>query len=101
MAHGIGIPPPLVGRPGASGELETQQPNCDSNSSTMVRVPGSSGDSGFHRESLGEDVHIKVEPGIEVSTEVGSPLTRDNEKYFLIVRVLEGTLTRRRSKRTI
>ncbi|KAE9274615.1 hypothetical protein PF008_g29549 [Phytophthora fragariae] len=38
----------------------------------MVRVPGSSGDSGFHRESQ-EDVKIKVEPGIGAPTEGESP----------------------------
>ena len=41
----------------------------------MVRVPGSSGDSGFHRESLREDVKIKIEPGMEASAEEGSPQT--------------------------
>ena len=46
----------------------------------MVRVPGSSSASGFHRESTGEDVKIKMEPGIEVSAEVGSPQTREEEK---------------------
>ncbi|KAE8967210.1 hypothetical protein PR001_g28173 [Phytophthora rubi] len=38
----------------------------------MVRVPGPSGDSGFHRESQ-EDVKIKVEPGIGAPTEGESP----------------------------
>ncbi|OWY99441.1 hypothetical protein PHMEG_00029554, partial [Phytophthora megakarya] len=37
----------------------------------MVRVPGSSGDSGFHRESQ-EDVKIKEEYGEEVPTNAGS-----------------------------
>ena len=45
----------------------------------MVRVPGSSGDSGFHRESLSEDVKIKIEPGMEASAEEGSPQTRENK----------------------
>ena len=47
----------------------------------MVRVPGSSGDSGFHRESLSEDVKIKIEPGMEASAEEGSPQTRGNKRY--------------------
>ena len=33
----------------------------------MVHVPGSSGDSGFHRESLSEEVKIKNKSGIEAS----------------------------------
>ncbi|OWY98665.1 hypothetical protein PHMEG_00030515 [Phytophthora megakarya] len=37
----------------------------------MVRVPGSSGDSGFHRESQ-EDVKIKEEYREEVPTNAGS-----------------------------
>jgi len=41
----------------------------------MVRVPGSSGDSGFHRESTDEEVKIKEEPKIEVTTAEGSPST--------------------------
>ena len=43
-------------------------------------MPGSSGDSGFHREFTGEDVKIKVEPGIEASAEEGSPQTREKER---------------------
>ncbi|GMF64355.1 unnamed protein product [Phytophthora fragariaefolia] len=35
----------------------------------MVRVPGSSGDSGFHRESL-EDVQVKIEQGDQASSEL-------------------------------
>jgi hypothetical protein len=42
----------------------------------MVRVPGSSGDSGFHCESTEEDdVKIKMEPGIDVPTGGESPST--------------------------
>ncbi|GMF49705.1 unnamed protein product [Phytophthora fragariaefolia] len=41
----------------------------------MVRVPGSSGDSGFHRESL-EDVQVKIEQGDQASSELGSTTTR-------------------------
>ena len=79
LAHEIGVPPPLVGRPGASGELETQPPNCDSHSTTMVRVTGSSGDSGYHREFLREDATVKIEPGMEVSAEEGSPQTQEKK----------------------
>uniref|UniRef100_A0AAV1TZ92 BAG domain-containing protein n=1 Tax=Peronospora matthiolae TaxID=2874970 RepID=A0AAV1TZ92_9STRA len=43
---------------------------------TIVRVPGSSEASGFHRESTGEDVKIKQEPGIDVSATEGSTQTR-------------------------
>ena len=38
--HGIGVPPPLVGRPGASGELGSTHNLSDRHSTTMVRVPG-------------------------------------------------------------
>ena len=79
FVHGIGVPPPSVGRPGASGVLETQQPSCDYHSTTMVRVPGSIGDSGYHRESLREDATVKAEPGMEVSAEEGSPQTQENK----------------------
>ncbi|KAF1788651.1 hypothetical protein GQ600_27227 [Phytophthora cactorum] len=44
----------------------------------MVRVPGSFGDSEFHRESQ-EDVQVKIEPGEEASSEVGSTTTQLNE----------------------
>ncbi|EGZ21102.1 hypothetical protein PHYSODRAFT_396877, partial [Phytophthora sojae] len=37
----------------------------------LVRVPGSLGDSGFHRESV-EDAQVKKEPGEEASSDVGS-----------------------------
>lgn len=75
--HGIGVPPPLVGRPGASGELGSTHNLSDRHSTTMVRVPGSSGDSGFHRESPSQEVKIKIEPGMEALEEKGSPATRD------------------------
>ena len=75
--HGIGVPPPLVGRPGASGELGSTHNLSDRHSTTMVRVPGSSGDSGFHRESPSQEVKIKIEPGMEAFEEKGSPATRD------------------------
>ena len=38
LAHEIGVPPPLVGRPGTNGELETQPPNCDSHSITLRKI---------------------------------------------------------------
>ncbi|KAE8908614.1 hypothetical protein PF003_g7805 [Phytophthora fragariae] len=60
----------------------------------MVRVPGSSGDSGFHRESTNqEETKVKAEPEIEASTEGESPSTPLNEVGLPIVRVLEGAPT--------
>ena len=64
--HGIGVPLPLVGRPGACGQLVSQGIR-DHHSTTMVRVPGSSGDAGFNREFLRKEVKIKTEPGIEAT----------------------------------
>ncbi|ETP05184.1 hypothetical protein F441_18166, partial [Phytophthora nicotianae CJ01A1] len=47
----------------------------------MVRVPGSSGDSGYHRESHeDEEVPIKLESGMEASSEAGSLTTLLNEE---------------------
>uniref|UniRef100_A0AAV1T6M7 Uncharacterized protein n=1 Tax=Peronospora matthiolae TaxID=2874970 RepID=A0AAV1T6M7_9STRA len=43
----------------------------------MVLVPGSSGDSGFHCESLSEEEKVKTEPMMEALEEKGSPPTRD------------------------
>ena len=43
----------------------------------MVRVPGSSGDSVFHRESPREDVSIKFGHGIEVLKAEISPQKRE------------------------
>ena len=79
QGHGIGVPPSLVGRPGVSGELETQQPFCDFHFSTLVCVPGSSDDSRYHRESLGEDATVKIEPGLEASAEERSPQTQQKK----------------------
>ena len=45
----------------------------------MVRVPGSFGDSGFHRESLSEKVKINTEPGIEAPAAEGMLQTREDE----------------------
>ncbi|KAG3029943.1 hypothetical protein PC121_g18177 [Phytophthora cactorum] len=48
----------------------------------MVREPGSSGASGFHRESQEqeeEEVSIKLEPRMDASSETGSPTTLLNE----------------------
>ncbi|OWY92013.1 hypothetical protein PHMEG_00039148, partial [Phytophthora megakarya] len=45
----------------------------------MVRVPGSSGDSGFHRESQ-EDGQVKIEQGIEMSSDPGSTTTSLNAR---------------------
>ncbi|KAG4225797.1 hypothetical protein PC116_g25781 [Phytophthora cactorum] len=44
----------------------------------MVRVPGTFGGSGFHRESH-EDVQVKIDPGEEASSEVGSTMTQLKE----------------------
>ncbi|KAE8896886.1 hypothetical protein PF003_g18708 [Phytophthora fragariae] len=44
----------------------------------MVRVPGSSGDSGFHRESQ-EEVKEKIEQGDQASSDLGSTTTPLNE----------------------
>ncbi|POM77145.1 hypothetical protein PHPALM_5514 [Phytophthora palmivora] len=44
----------------------------------MVRVPGSVGDSGFHRESQ-EDVQVKVERGEQASSDLGSTMMPLNE----------------------
>ena len=44
----------------------------------MVRVPGSSGDSGFQCESLSEEVKIKPESGIEApAKEASSQMCED------------------------
>ncbi|OWZ06969.1 hypothetical protein PHMEG_00020704 [Phytophthora megakarya] len=45
----------------------------------MVRVPGSSGDSGFHRESQ-EEVQVKTEQGNEMSSEARSTMTSLNAR---------------------
>ena len=60
----------------------------------MVRVPGSSDDLGFHRESPGndEDIKIKVEYEMETSAVEGSPLTQET-KDPQTVRILGGVLT--------
>ncbi|KAE9082896.1 hypothetical protein PF010_g21410 [Phytophthora fragariae] len=44
----------------------------------MVRVPGSSGDSGFHRESQ-DEVKVKIEQGDQASSDLGSTTTTLNE----------------------
>ncbi|GMF39336.1 unnamed protein product [Phytophthora fragariaefolia] len=46
----------------------------------MVRVPGSPGNSGFHRESNQDDVEIKLEPGIDAPAVSGSPQTQLREE---------------------
>ena len=51
----------------------------DHHSTTMVGVPGSSGDSGLHRESLSEEVKIKSEPGIEEPAKEESSQTGEEE----------------------
>ncbi|KAL3658240.1 hypothetical protein V7S43_016868 [Phytophthora oleae] len=65
----------------------------------MVRVPGSSADSGYHRESIHKDVKTKVEPGIGASTEDDSPSSHlKSEGYTPIASVLGGTLSGNRRK---
>ena len=73
LQNGTGVPPPLVGRPGASGELGSTLQTSDRHSTTMVRVLGSSGDSGFHCGSYGVNVEIKTEPGIKAPEAEESP----------------------------
>ncbi|KAI9981995.1 hypothetical protein PInf_009783 [Phytophthora infestans] len=58
----------------------------------MVRVPGFFGDAGFHRESQ-EDAQVKIEPGEEASSEVGSTKTLLNKQDPRIDGVLGGTLS--------
>ncbi|GMF50519.1 unnamed protein product [Phytophthora fragariaefolia] len=75
----IGGPPPLVGVRAKLGSwIQQSRRFCWSRYTTMVRVPGSSGDSGFHRESL-EDVQVKIKQGDQASSELGSTTTRLNE----------------------
>ncbi|OWZ05567.1 hypothetical protein PHMEG_00022327 [Phytophthora megakarya] len=45
----------------------------------MGRLPGSSGDSGFHRESQ-EEVQVKTEQGNEMSSNAGSTTTSLNAR---------------------
>ncbi|GMG17641.1 unnamed protein product [Phytophthora fragariaefolia] len=45
----------------------------------MVRVPGSLGDSGFHREPPQEDTQSEFGHGNEASTNIGSPTTPLNQ----------------------
>ena len=78
--HGIGVPPPLVGRMGASGELESTQESNDRHSTTTVRVPEYSGGSGFLRESLCEDVKVKTELEMEALETEGSPPTLEPKR---------------------
>ena len=71
--HGVGVPTSLVGCLGTCGELGSPHKMSESCSTTMVRVPGSSGDSGFHRESRDENVKIKTDYETEASAEEISP----------------------------
>ena len=45
----------------------------------MLRVPGSSDDLRFHRESLSEEVNIKPELKIESPAKAGLSQTREEE----------------------
>ena len=68
-ASGIGVSPRLVGRLGASGELESPRKMSESHSTAMVRVPGAFGTSGFRRESHDEVVQTKTVHEVEASAE--------------------------------
>ena len=74
--HENGVPPPIVGRLGASGKLGSQV-SCDRDSTTMVRVPGSSGALGFRRESLRKMSISRL--NLKALAEEGSPLTQEKE----------------------
>ena len=71
------VPPPILGRLGACGEPGLHQQFGEPCSTKMFRVPGPSGDSGFHRGSLSKDVTIKSQPGMEVSENEGTPQKRE------------------------
>ena len=88
--YGIGVTPPLVERLGTSGELGSLHKMSDRHSTTMVRVIGSSGDSGLHREYRSEKVKIKMESGIESSEAEGSPQTRDFIGFSRLSELWEG-----------
>ena len=45
----------------------------------MVRVPESFGDSGFHLESLSEEVKIKTNPGIDAPVKKSLSQTLEDE----------------------
>ncbi|GMF20526.1 unnamed protein product [Phytophthora fragariaefolia] len=60
----------------------------------MVRVPGSAGDSRFHREANQEDVGIKLEPEIDAPVVSGSPQPQLREEGST-----EGQITGRSSDR--
>ena len=65
-AHGIGVSP-VSRSSGLQWTAKIASAIERIHSTTMVRVPGSFGDLAFHRDSLGEDVKIKTEPGIGAS----------------------------------
>ena len=98
--NGTVEPPPLVGRPGASGELGSTIQTSDRHSTTMVHVLGSSGDSGFHREFYGENVEIKTEPGIK-APEAEVWLAASETKGSADNKSLVGALVTRNSKSNI
>ncbi|GMF35587.1 unnamed protein product [Phytophthora fragariaefolia] len=58
------MPPLLKASPELGSWIQQSRRFCWSRFTTMVRVPGSSGDSGFHRESL-EDVQADPDPDLE------------------------------------
>ncbi|ETN24285.1 hypothetical protein PPTG_00679 [Phytophthora nicotianae INRA-310] len=55
----------------------------------MVRVPGSLGASGYHRESPDEEAQAKIGLGNEAPTDIGSPLTSLNQEGGLATNLEE------------
>ena len=91
IKHGNGVPSPIVGLLGTSGEAGSHQHFFEPRFITEVHMPGSSGDSGSHREYLSEDVNMKAEPGMEASEDEGSPQTRVVERIPGSSRFREGS----------
>ena len=52
---------------------------CDYHFSTIMRVPGPSGDSEFHCEFLSDEGKIKTEPGIEAPAKNEFSQTREDQ----------------------
>ena len=73
--------PPLVGRPGASGESSLSRETRYHHSITIARVSGTSGESGFHLESLREGVDAKPEFMIKPPLKKGLSQTRESQEF--------------------
>ena len=93
--HVIVVPSPLVGRSGSSEESGSSTRKSDHRSTTMVRLPGNSGDSGFRCESLSEDVKIITKSMMEGSKSKESPKTRESE-ISQFIRASGGDLVARK-----